>query len=242
MVGMAPIITDCRRPVRPGRRHGSPDVRVRLGADFIGRGGAVAGEPAHEAVTLAAGEGGEVLGVLLEGLELHLGIAVGDALVATHRGEGLEELVRAEAGLLEHRLDIPIVLGGREHDVLGGDEVVLEGLDLVDRDDLRDLGLLEGGHLVHQPAQLAELDALEPVELQEAPEPGLAVDGQRAPEELDVGTTVPADHPHGLVDEVGAVGRGGGLGVGHGLAPSAGEALLRDHHGLRISDSYLLDR
>jgi hypothetical protein len=41
---------------------------------------------------------------------------------------------------------------------------------------------------------------------------------------------------------VGAVGRGGvggGLDVGHGLAPSAGEALLRDHHGLRIPDSYL---
>ena len=94
----------------------------------------------------AAGEVGEVLGVLFERLELALGVLVGDALRAANGLQCLEDggVVGALGG--ERELHGVVLLAGeREQQVLGGDIVVLEGL-----------GLLEGAveHLVQGVAQV----------------------------------------------------------------------------------------
>ncbi len=94
---------------------------------------------ADDRIDLAApGERRQIARVLLERLELALGIAIGDALVAAHARQRLEELVVAHARALQEALHVLVGLGGGEEHVLGGDEVVLEGLGLV-------LGLLQDG-------------------------------------------------------------------------------------------------
>ncbi len=89
---------------------------------------------ADDRVDLAlAGELGEVAAVLLERLELPLGILVGDALAAAHAGERREELVVASTPpcFSKSALDVAVVLGHGEDVVLDRDEVVLQRLRLV---------------------------------------------------------------------------------------------------------------
>ena len=88
---------------------------------------------ADDGVELAlAGEVGEVFGVLLEGLKLGLGVLVGDALRSAHGGEGLEDgVVGGAHGGEGVAGGVSFGFGEGEEEVLGGDEVVLEGVGLL---------------------------------------------------------------------------------------------------------------
>ena len=88
---------------------------------------------ADDGVELAlAREVGEVFGVLLEGLELGLGVLVGDALRAAHGGESLEDgVVGCADGGEGVAGGVGFGFGEGEEEVLGGDEVVLEGVGLL---------------------------------------------------------------------------------------------------------------
>ena len=75
----------------------------------------------------AAGELGEVFGVLFERLELALGGLVGDAGGAADGGEGLEDgLVRGAEGLEGGGDGAAFFVGQAEQQVLGGAVFVLE--------------------------------------------------------------------------------------------------------------------
>ena len=74
---------------------------------------------------------GEVFGVFFEGLELGLGVLVGDALRSAHGGERLEDgVVGCAHGGEGVAGRIAFGFGEGEEEVLGGDEVVLEGVSL----------------------------------------------------------------------------------------------------------------
>ena len=108
-----------------------------------------AGEHLHDAADLVvaaddgidlplAGKGGEVFAVFLQGLELVLGILVGDALVAADFRKRFEHGVAFETELLEDFLKRGTALGHQaEEQVFGADEVVFELLGIV-------LGGIEG--------------------------------------------------------------------------------------------------
>ena len=81
-------------------------------------------------IDLALANGGrQITTVLVERLELPLGIAIGDALGAAHAGERLEQAIGRDAARgLEGRGHLAIVLRERDDEVLDGHEVVLERL------------------------------------------------------------------------------------------------------------------
>ena len=74
---------------------------------------------------------GEVAGVLRQRLVLPLGLRIGDALVAAHLGERLEQRVLVHARFLQRAAGGAEVLGDqRQQQVLAGDVLVLELLRL----------------------------------------------------------------------------------------------------------------
>ena len=73
------------------------------------------------------GQGGEVAGVLLQGLELGLGLGIGDPLRAADRGQGLEDGVLGDAPRPQDPAGVVgLVLEHGQEEVLGGDVLVLE--------------------------------------------------------------------------------------------------------------------
>jgi hypothetical protein len=85
---------------------------------------------ADDRIELAASrEFGEVFAVLFQGLEFGFGVLVGDALRAAHGGEGFEDgIVGCAHGGEGVAGGVSFGLRQREEEVLGGDEVVLEGV------------------------------------------------------------------------------------------------------------------
>jgi len=104
--------------LRPSRQHlhGAPDLLVA----------------ADDRVELArARELGEVARVLGERLVLALCLGVGDALVAADLGQRLEQVVAADAGVLERARRLAVILGDEcQEQVLARDVLVLELLRL----------------------------------------------------------------------------------------------------------------
>ena len=77
---------------------------------------------AHDRVELAlAGEVGDVAAVLLERLELRLGVLAGHAVVAAQGGVRLLDALARDAERAEHVARIALVIGERAEQVLGGD-------------------------------------------------------------------------------------------------------------------------
>ena len=80
----------------------------------------------HNRVELAlAGAGGQVGGVLLQCLITGLGVRAGDACAAAHLGERLTQRLRRGAGSGEQFGDVGVTGGQPDHQVLGGDVLVV---------------------------------------------------------------------------------------------------------------------
>jgi hypothetical protein len=125
-------LADARLPDEHGVVLGSPRQDLHHAADLL--------VSPDDRIGLALPGGvRQVPRVLLERLELHLRILVGDPLASADTGERRQELLVAHAAvLLEQGHDLAIVARHREHVVLDRDVVVLQLLGLVVRatDDL----------------------------------------------------------------------------------------------------------
>ena len=131
---------------------------------------------ADDRVQLAlAGQGGQIAGVLLQGLELVFGLGVGDALRSADRGQRLENGL-----LLDARFDQQtggfriLVLEQGQEEMFGGDIIVLEGL-----------GFLLG--LIHDRPQRRRKDGLAALRLGPAGQRFFKIAAQTVPVDADLG-------------------------------------------------------
>ena len=75
----------------------------------------------HRVELALAREVGHVAAILLESLELGLGVLAGDVLVPAEVGVGLGDALAGDAGGLEDRAGLVLAVGERAEQVLGGD-------------------------------------------------------------------------------------------------------------------------
>ena len=85
----------------------------------------------HRVDLLLLGQRREVASVLVERLELALGLLISDALAATDLLHGFEQLVVAGAIALEQGLKVRVAGGCGQYEVLDGNVVVLQALGFV---------------------------------------------------------------------------------------------------------------